>query len=261
MYALVVPFWLCYLSFFDVIHTTHCANWLSYIHSFIHSFLVSYNVCCCRFKMKCFATSIWDETLYRYETNMILWLSYNVCTDLCCYLCTLTSKFHFQHLMFLLFFVTLSLLLLLIITLGFWWLGHGHKLCIHWFPTLNSWRPSWMILAPSVLRTKSFFSRELLFLSFPTFPNSSTLFSFPTISTLETIDCSNVFSLNNLSSLFAFSYRTLLSSMYAPLMQCSSQHYDTHRFERISNIIKQFKLSCSKTQSQFQGIDMLFVSL
>jgi Ras-related GTP-binding protein A/B len=32
--------------------------------------------------------------------------------------------------------------------------------------------------------------------------------------------------------------------------------YDSHRFERISNIIKQFKLSCSKTQSQFQGMEV-----
>lgn len=32
--------------------------------------------------------------------------------------------------------------------------------------------------------------------------------------------------------------------------------YDGHRFERISNIIKQFKLSCAKTQSQFQGMEV-----
>lgn len=31
-------------------------------------------------------------------------------------------------------------------------------------------------------------------------------------------------------------------------------HSDIHRFEKISNIIKQFKLSCSKMQSQFQGM-------
>jgi Ras-related GTP-binding protein A/B len=37
----------------------------------------------------------------------------------------------------------------------------------------------------------------------------------------------------------------------------SSSIYDSHRFERISNIIKQFKLSCSKTQqSQFQGMEV-----
>ncbi|CAM9550499.1 unnamed protein product [Ectocarpus fasciculatus] len=34
------------------------------------------------------------------------------------------------------------------------------------------------------------------------------------------------------------------------------EHYDSHRFERISNIIKQFKLSCAKTQSQFQGMEV-----
>lgn len=32
--------------------------------------------------------------------------------------------------------------------------------------------------------------------------------------------------------------------------------YDDHRFERVSNIVKQFKLSCSKTQSQFQGMEV-----
>ena len=37
----------------------------------------------------------------------------------------------------------------------------------------------------------------------------------------------------------------------APLQQ---PHGDIHRFEKISNIIKQFKLSCSKMQSQFQGM-------
>jgi Ras-related GTP-binding protein A/B len=31
----------------------------------------------------------------------------------------------------------------------------------------------------------------------------------------------------------------------------TKQHRDVHRFEKISNIIKQFKLSCSKIQSQF----------
>jgi len=31
---------------------------------------------------------------------------------------------------------------------------------------------------------------------------------------------------------------------------------DTHRFEKISNIIKQFKLSCSKSRSQFQAMEV-----
>lgn len=34
------------------------------------------------------------------------------------------------------------------------------------------------------------------------------------------------------------------------------QHKDIHRFEKISNIIKQFKLSCSKAQSQFQSMEI-----
>ncbi|KAI9197064.1 Gtr1/RagA G protein conserved region-domain-containing protein [Polychytrium aggregatum] len=33
-------------------------------------------------------------------------------------------------------------------------------------------------------------------------------------------------------------------------------HSDPHRFEKISNIIKQFKLSCSKSQSQFQSMEI-----
>lgn len=34
------------------------------------------------------------------------------------------------------------------------------------------------------------------------------------------------------------------------------EHQDVHRFEKISNIIKQFKLSCSKAQSQFQNMEV-----
>lgn len=44
--------------------------------------------------------------------------------------------------------------------------------------------------------------------------------------------------------------------MYYVFCPFSSEQYDTHRFERMSNIIKQFKLSCSKTQSQFQGMEV-----
>jgi len=35
------------------------------------------------------------------------------------------------------------------------------------------------------------------------------------------------------------------------------QHTDVHRFEKISNIIKQFKLSCSKTQTQFKSMEVM----
>lgn len=34
-------------------------------------------------------------------------------------------------------------------------------------------------------------------------------------------------------------------------------HRDVHRFEKISNIIKQFKLSCTKLASQFQVSDRI----
>lgn len=35
-----------------------------------------------------------------------------------------------------------------------------------------------------------------------------------------------------------------------------THHFDAHRFEKISNIVKQFKLSCGKAQSQFQGMSV-----
>lgn len=34
------------------------------------------------------------------------------------------------------------------------------------------------------------------------------------------------------------------------------EHKDSNRFEKISNIIKQFKLSCSKTMSQFSSMEV-----
>jgi Ras-related GTP-binding protein A/B len=33
-------------------------------------------------------------------------------------------------------------------------------------------------------------------------------------------------------------------------------HHDVHRFEKISNIIKQFKLSCSKLAAAFQSMEV-----
>jgi len=36
----------------------------------------------------------------------------------------------------------------------------------------------------------------------------------------------------------------------------SKPQQDAHRFEKISNIIKQFKLSCSKLQAQFQSMEI-----
>jgi Ras-related GTP-binding protein A/B len=36
----------------------------------------------------------------------------------------------------------------------------------------------------------------------------------------------------------------------------SEKQHDPHRFEKISNIIKQFKLSCSKSQAQFASMEV-----
>lgn len=41
-----------------------------------------------------------------------------------------------------------------------------------------------------------------------------------------------------------------------PVQRKNAPHFDAHRFEKISNIVKQFKLSCGKAQSQFQGMEV-----
>ena len=46
------------------------------------------------------------------------------------------------------------------------------------------------------------------------------------------------------------------SSHITPRHHSRTPHFDAHRFEKISNIIKQFKLSCGKAQSQFQGMQV-----
>jgi len=38
--------------------------------------------------------------------------------------------------------------------------------------------------------------------------------------------------------------------------ESSENFFDAHRFEKISNIVKQFKLSCGKAQSQFQSMEV-----
>ena len=45
-------------------------------------------------------------------------------------------------------------------------------------------------------------------------------------------------------------------SQQTPRHVSRTAHFDAHRFEKISNIVKQFKLSCGKAQSQFQGMEV-----
>jgi Ras-related GTP-binding protein A/B len=47
-----------------------------------------------------------------------------------------------------------------------------------------------------------------------------------------------------------------LSNYSLPLHIKQTSHFDAHRFEKISNIINQFKLSCGKAQSQFQAMQV-----
>lgn len=48
----------------------------------------------------------------------------------------------------------------------------------------------------------------------------------------------------------------LQGSIHTPRHVARTPHFDAHRFEKISNIVKQFKLSCGKAQSQFQGMQV-----
>jgi len=51
--------------------------------------------------------------------------------------------------------------------------------------------------------------------------------------------------------------KSLCSNPIVPVRRNRSVlHFDAHRFEKISNIIKQFKLSCGKAQSQFSGMEL-----
>lgn len=49
---------------------------------------------------------------------------------------------------------------------------------------------------------------------------------------------------------------TPMPSQATPRHVSRTPHFDAHRFEKISNIVKQFKLSCGKAQSQFQGMEV-----
>ena len=49
---------------------------------------------------------------------------------------------------------------------------------------------------------------------------------------------------------------TPMPSHHTPRHISRTHHFDAHRFEKISNIVKQFKLSCGKAQSQFQGMQV-----
>lgn len=46
------------------------------------------------------------------------------------------------------------------------------------------------------------------------------------------------------------------ASQVTPRHVARTNHFDAHRFEKISNIVKQFKLSCGKAQSEFQGMQV-----
>lgn len=37
---------------------------------------------------------------------------------------------------------------------------------------------------------------------------------------------------------------------------CAKEHEDSHRFEKISNIIKQFKLSCTRSSAHFMSMEV-----
>ena len=110
--------------------------------------------------------------------------------------------------------------------------GRGHRLFIHWSQMLNYSKLSLTTSVKSVVLMKSFFLRG---------PHSWWYLIFPRWSEFV------------LFAWFQIPYWT----NFLVLRSASDPRYDSHRFERISNIIKQFKLSCMKTQSQqFQGMEV-----
>lgn len=75
----------------------------------------------------------------------------------------------------------------------------------------------------------------------------------PNIELLET-QLTDFCSISGADEVVLFERATFL--VISHISKLSIENFDSHRFERISNIIKQFKLSCSKTQSQFQGMEV-----
>ncbi|XP_012556147.1 ras-related GTP-binding protein A isoform X1 [Hydra vulgaris] len=73
----------------------------------------------------------------------------------------------------------------------------------------------------------------------------------PNVSTLET-NLKKFAEILDADEVLLFERATFLV-----ISQCElKSHYDPHRFEKISNIIKQFKLSCSKLHAQFQSMEV-----
>lgn len=73
----------------------------------------------------------------------------------------------------------------------------------------------------------------------------------PNVKELET-NLENFASIIDADEVLLFERATFLVISYCQ----RKQHKDVHRFEKISNIIKQFKLSCSKLHAHFQSMEV-----
>jgi hypothetical protein len=52
-------------------------------------------------------------------------------------------------------------------------------------------------------------------------------------------------------------WQLMITPFFQVISHCQRKpHRDIHRFEKISNIIKQFKLSCSKLAASFQSMEV-----
>jgi Ras-related GTP-binding protein A/B len=58
------------------------------------------------------------------------------------------------------------------------------------------------------------------------------------------------------ATFLVISHAQVTASPDDPTLTQRTEHFDAHRFEKISNIVKQFKLSCGKAQSQFEGMQV-----
>ncbi|ACI65224.1 predicted protein [Phaeodactylum tricornutum CCAP 1055/1] len=77
----------------------------------------------------------------------------------------------------------------------------------------------------------------------------------PNIRLLET-HLRNFCRLCDADEVVLFERATFLVIAHAQAADKRTGHFDAHRFEKISNIVKQFKLSCGKAQSSFQGMQV-----
>lgn len=194
---------------------------------------------------QCFGTSIWDETLYKAWSEIVTNLIPNIRLlethlDKFCKMCDADEVVLFERATFLVI---------------------SHAQAIH---SVGPNDPDSLLAPPHEVEGDAGGMGEdgaspALVSSSPHqglsadpegLPESTSMGDFPPIEVGGDMDSSNA-AIANMGGNAA-----MTGSIHTPRHVSRTPHFDAHRFEKISNIVKQFKLSCGKAQSQFQGMQV-----